>query len=73
MATHEATINGIRVRLTRRGGPTDPADLPVLVLHGWGAHLEAIESIVAPLAEQTEVVALDLPGFGESAEPPEAW
>ncbi len=73
MSTSEATINGIRLRLTRRGGLSDPADLPVLVLHGWGAHLEAIESIVAPLAEQTEVVALDLPGFGQSDDPPEAW
>ncbi|MGB7587758.1 MAG: alpha/beta hydrolase, partial [Solirubrobacterales bacterium] len=35
--------------------------------------LEAIEPIVAPLTKETEVFALDLPGFGESAEPPEPW
>ncbi len=67
------TIDGIGIRVDRRGRLGDPADLPILVLHGWGAHLEAIEPIVAPLAEQTEVVALDLPGFGQSADPPEPW
>jgi pimeloyl-ACP methyl ester carboxylesterase len=64
---------GPRVRLTRRGGVRHPADLPIVVLHGWGAHIEAVESIVAPLAAETEVIAIDLPGFGESAEPPEPW
>lgn len=64
---------GPRVRLSRRGAPREPTDLPIVVLHGWGAHIEAVESIVAPLAAETEVVAIDLPGFGESADPPEAW
>lgn len=64
---------GPRVRLTRRGSVRQPADLPIVVLHGWGAHIEAVESIVAPLAAETEVIAIDLPGFGESAEPPQAW
>lgn len=64
---------GPRVRLTRRGRPREAADLPIVVLHGWGAHIEAVESIVAPLAAETEVIAIDLPGFGESAEPPEPW
>lgn len=64
---------GPRVRFTRRGAAHEAADLPIVVLHGWGAHIEAVESIVAPLAAETEVVAIDLPGFGESAEPPEPW
>jgi pimeloyl-ACP methyl ester carboxylesterase len=64
---------GPRVRLTRRGRARQDGDLPIVVLHGWGAHIEAVESIVAPLAVETEVVAIDLPGFGESAEPPEPW
>ncbi len=66
-------VDGLSVRLARRGGTHDPADLPVVVLHGWGAHLDAIEPIVAPLAAETEVLALDLPGFGESEEPPGPW
>jgi pimeloyl-ACP methyl ester carboxylesterase len=66
-------VDGLSIRLARRGSAHDPADLPVVVLHGWGAHLEAIEPIVAPLAAETEVLALDLPGFGESEEPPGPW
>lgn len=66
-------IEGVSVRLVRTGAASDPADLPVLVLHGWNAHLEAVAPIVSPLAEQTEVLALDLPGFGESDDPPETW
>lgn len=72
-AASRAEIDGIAVRLVRIGAAGDPADLPVLVLHGWGASIEAVAPIVAPLAERTEVLALDLPGFGESDDPPEAW
>lgn len=66
-------VSGIPVRVERRGARRDAADLPVVVLHGWGANLAAIEPIVAPLAAETEVLALDLPGFGDSADPPEPW
>jgi pimeloyl-ACP methyl ester carboxylesterase len=68
------TVGAQDVRYVRRG--TDrgqPGDLPILVLHGWGAHLEAVEPILAGLDGETELVALDLPGFGESPPPPEGW
>jgi pimeloyl-ACP methyl ester carboxylesterase len=47
---------------------------PVLLLHGWGANL----TLVTPLAEALikhgyHCYALDMPGFGESDEPPQAW
>ena len=71
--THE-TIAGLRVRVADRGGaPADARDLPVVVLHGWGAHLEAVEPIVAGLEPVLRVVALDLPGFGRSDPPPSPW
>jgi len=66
-------IDGISVRIARVGAPADPADLPVVVLHGWGASLEAVAPIVDSLAAETEVLALDLPGFGESDDPPGVW
>jgi pimeloyl-ACP methyl ester carboxylesterase len=66
-------IDGISVRHTDRGALRRPGDLPVVVLHGWGAHLEAIEPIVAALEGETRVIALDLPGSGQSDPPPEAW
>jgi pimeloyl-ACP methyl ester carboxylesterase len=73
--TGESTLrlDGLDVRV-RHVRPPAPADAPpVLVLHGWGASIGAVGSIVDGLADRLEVVALDLPGFGESAEPPEPW
>jgi pimeloyl-ACP methyl ester carboxylesterase len=66
-------IDGITVRHADRGSLRQAEDLPVLVLHGWGAHLEAVEPIVAALEGETRVIALDLPGFGKSDPPPETW
>lgn len=48
--------------------------LPVLLLHGWGANI----GLVWPLAERLvtlgyKVYAPDMPGFGESENPPAAW
>lgn len=63
-----AQIEGLRTRhIVRGAGP------PVLVLHGWGASIEAVMPIVAGLAPIATVHALDLPGFGESELPPEPW
>jgi pimeloyl-ACP methyl ester carboxylesterase len=42
-------------------------------MHGWGASIETVASIVAGLAPVAEVHALDLPGFGESEPPQEPW
>jgi len=48
--------------------------IPVLALHGWGAH----SGLVTPVAERLaplgyRIYVPDLPGFGESALPPKAW
>jgi pimeloyl-ACP methyl ester carboxylesterase len=73
--TGESTLRvggqDVRVRHTRPAAPADAP--PVLVLHGWGASIDAVGSIVDGLADRLEVVALDMPGFGGSAEPPESW
>lgn len=66
-------LGGLDVRVRHTPPPTGTDAPPVLVLHGWGASIDAVGSIVDGLAGRLEVVALDLPGFGESAEPPEAW
>jgi pimeloyl-ACP methyl ester carboxylesterase len=66
-------VGGVDVRV-RHVRPDAPADAPpVLVLHGWGASIEAVGSIVEGLSGRLELAAVDLPGFGESAEPPEPW
>jgi pimeloyl-ACP methyl ester carboxylesterase len=68
------TVGTTAVRYVRRGTDrAQPGDLPILVLHGWGAHLEAVKPILAALGGAAELVALDLPGFGESDPPPDPW
>jgi pimeloyl-ACP methyl ester carboxylesterase len=61
-------VCGLRTRYLLRGaGPA------VLVLHGWGASIEATYPIVTGLAPVASVYVLDLPGFGQSAPPPQPW
>lgn len=45
----------------------------VLVLHGWGDSMQSFRGLSATLREAFEVVALDLPGFGKTDAPVEAW
>lgn len=63
------TLNGIRIAHTIAGEGKS-----LVLLHGWGANI----GLVWPLAEKLaplgyRVYALDLPGFGQSADPPAAW
>jgi pimeloyl-ACP methyl ester carboxylesterase len=63
-----------KVRYVRRkaaGAP--PGDLPIVILPGWGAHIEAVGPILAALEGASDLIALDLPGFGESDPPEQAW
>ncbi|MEU4619926.1 alpha/beta fold hydrolase [Actinoplanes sp. NPDC023801] len=39
---------------------------PLLLIHGLGSHRQVWTPIVATLARHRDVIALDLPGFGES-------
>jgi pimeloyl-ACP methyl ester carboxylesterase len=67
-------IGAQRVRYVRRRAADRAAgDAPIVVLHGWGAHMEAVGPILAALDGASDLIALDLPGFGESEPPPEAW
>ncbi|WP_037604918.1 alpha/beta fold hydrolase [Streptacidiphilus rugosus] len=52
----------VTVRYERRGSGT-----PLLLLHGIGHHWQAWEPVLPALAEEHEVFAVDLPGFGTSA------
>lgn len=45
----------------------------VLFLHGWGADITLYQGIIATLSRKRRVVALDMPGFGKTPEPPEPW
>ena len=45
----------------------------VILLHGWGQNAYMMKFIQDHLSERYHVMNLDLPGFGESEEPPFAW
>lgn len=68
----EEVVAGLRTRVVSVGPPS-PQALPVVVLHGWGASLDAIVPIVNGLSATLAVLALDLPGFGQAEPPPRAW
>lgn len=64
----ELTIDGRRVSYIDEGdGPV------VLLLHGWGARAETYRLLINHLRGYCRVVAPDLPGFGDSDEPPVPW
>lgn len=63
-------INGIRLHYDETG----PADAPAVVLmHGWGCDHSTVRSIAVILEPGLHVYNLDLPGHGQSDEPPTAW
>ncbi len=64
-------IDGLRVRITRTGTRSDAP--PVLILHGWGASIDAVGSILSGLGPRLDVLAVDLPGHGETDLPPAPW
>lgn len=46
---------------------------PLLILHGWGSESKVMLPIANNLADIRHCYLLDLPGFGQSGEPPVAW
>ncbi len=67
------SVGGLRAAYAVCGeGPA-----PVLALHGWGGSIESFWPVAQQLIRQPDapytVYVLDLPGFGESALPPEPW
>lgn len=56
-------VDGIRVRYSRQG----TGEQTIVLLHGFGGDLDNWLFNVGPLSARAEVVALDLPGHGESA------
>jgi pimeloyl-ACP methyl ester carboxylesterase len=58
------TIDGLRIRYVRKGeGP------PVLLLHGIASSIYTWKDVLPALAAHHDVIAVDFPGFGDSAVP----
>jgi pimeloyl-ACP methyl ester carboxylesterase len=58
------TVEGHRIRFVRAG--SGPA---VVLLHGFASSIYTWKDVLPALARAHDVVALDLPGFGESDQP----
>ncbi|HEV8537084.1 MAG TPA: alpha/beta fold hydrolase [Candidatus Limnocylindria bacterium] len=69
MEPRTITVEGLRTRILEAGGGSSGRD-PIVLIHGVGGWAENWRAVMRPLATTgRHVVALDLPGFGES-EPP---
>lgn len=65
----EINVNGYRIfyKITGKGEDT------VVLLQGWGTSCSLYDSVAAVLSPRYRVVQFDMPGFGDSDEPREAW
>ncbi len=70
--TLETTVNGLRIQYELRGEQHD-TDTVALFLHGWGSRGALFGLQLDVAAERFLTLAPDLPGFGGSDEPREAW
>ena len=61
-------VNGININYEQKGS----GELVVL-LHGWGSNIKLFANLIDLLSQKYTVVAMDMPGFGMSGEPPSAW
>ena len=62
------TVKGLNINYEEKG----EGDLIVL-LHGWGSNIKLFANLIDLLSKKYKVVAMDMPGFGGSDEPPAAW
>jgi pimeloyl-ACP methyl ester carboxylesterase len=62
------TVDGLPVRYAEAGNGK-----PIVLLHGWGGQIASWGLVPAILAEESRVIALDLPGFGETPVPERPW
>lgn len=65
----EIVVDGYKInyRITGEGEET------VVILQGWGTEFSVYDSVAACISSQYRVLQFDLPGFGASEEPREAW
>jgi len=66
-----AVINNLRVRYLETKGKSD---IPLIMLHGWGSSINSWKKVIEHFEKSgIKVFMPDLPGFGETQEPPKPW
>jgi len=69
MESRTITVEGLRTRVLVEGGPGAVRE-PILLIHGVGGWAENWRPVMGALAATgRQVIALDLPGFGQSERP----
>lgn len=66
----QVVVESLSTHFERLG---DKQNKRVLIVHGWGDRAKNWLDIQTKLAQDYDVLALDLPGFGETEMPPSAW
>lgn len=61
-------INGLNINYETEG-----SGMPMVFLHGWGGSTKSFQFLYDYYKTNFQVINLDLPGFGQSDEPKEAW
>ncbi len=69
-AAKEATLNeNTTIRYDDFGAPANADAPPVVFIHGWASGREFWHKQTEPLSKSRRVIAIDLPGHGESDQP----
>lgn len=64
-------VFGLNTRYLETDGRSD---IPLVILHGWGSSLESWRQVAEAFERAgKKVIIPDLPGFGETKEPPKPW
>ena len=64
----EISVKGLKINYVQYGKGKD-----IVLLHGWGQNIEMMKPLGDPFSDRYRITILDLPGFGQSEEPKEAW
>ena len=61
-------INGMEISYSFAG-----QGIPMVLLHGWGTDSSSLAPVFDHFKEYFSVYNIDLPGFGDSPAPQDAW
>ncbi len=64
-----AEIKGLKTEYIISG----EGDIPILLLHGWGASFDTYRGVMAALSDRCKLYAVNFPGCGQSEVMPKPW
>src|SRR5436190_2312381 len=64
-----AVVDGLMTNYQKRG----KGKKTIVLLHGWGANIDSFDKLSEYFVDKYTLLALDLPGFGGTQTPEQAW